>query len=67
MRELIIFCKSYDRDMLRARRMAKSIQRFNSAHIPLYVSVPAKDLTAFKVGLSGHKCWVSLVSLSCLN
>lgn len=37
--------------MLRARRMAESVQRFNKDGIPLYVSVPAKDLADFKACL----------------
>lgn len=56
MEKIILFCKSYDRDMLRARRMAKSIQRFNLDHIPLYMSVPAKDLTAFKNCFKNISC-----------
>jgi len=48
MDKLVLFCKSYDRDMLRARRMAASVQRHNQDQIPLYVSVPQGDLAAFK-------------------
>ncbi len=48
MEKFVFFCKSYDKDMLRARRMAESINRFNLDGIPLYLSVPARDLAAFK-------------------
>jgi len=48
MEKLVFFCKSYDKDMLRARRMAESVHRFNQDAIPLYMSVPDKDLAAFK-------------------
>ena len=48
MEKLVFFCKSYDKDMLRARRMAESIHRFNKDSIPLYISVPARDLSDFK-------------------
>lgn len=34
--------------MYRARRMAESVNRFNTDNIPLYVSVPSEDLHNFK-------------------
>jgi hypothetical protein len=34
--------------MLRARRMAESIERFNADNIPLYVCVPSTDLNNFQ-------------------
>ena len=46
--KIVLFCKSYEKDMLRARRMAESVQRFNADDIPLYISVPASDLNLFK-------------------
>jgi len=52
MEKLVFFCKSYDKDMLRARRMAESVHRFNKDGIPLYMSVPAKDLDVFKTCLA---------------
>ena len=48
MEKLVFFCKSYDKDMLRARRMAESVHRFNKDGILLYLSVPEKDLADFK-------------------
>lgn len=48
MKKLVLFCKSYDKDMYRARRMAESVRRFNLDKIPLYLSVPSKDLADFK-------------------
>lgn len=56
MEKLLLFCKSYDKDMLRARRMAESVYRFNTDHIPLYICVPYKDLDAFKACLEGIPC-----------
>ena len=48
MENFVIFCKSYDQDMLRARRMAESVARHNQDSIPLVISVPQRDLAAFK-------------------
>ncbi|MBU0730875.1 MAG: hypothetical protein KKE17_01535 [Proteobacteria bacterium] len=56
MHELVLFCKSYDRDMLRARRMADSVMRFNSDKIPLILSVPEKDLKAFQKCFANIPC-----------
>lgn len=54
--DLVLFCKSYHKDMLRARRMADSVQRFNVDRIPLYMCVPDKDLSAFKRCFEGISC-----------
>lgn len=48
MEKICLFCKSYDKDMFRARRMADSVHRFNLDNIPLYLSVPEKDLLQFQ-------------------
>jgi len=45
---LVLFCKSYDKDMYRAKRMAESVNRFNSDNILLYMAVPSKDLNEFE-------------------
>lgn len=47
MEKLVIFCKSYAPDMLRARRLAESVARFNRDAIGLVISVPRQDLAAF--------------------
>ena len=52
MDKFALFCKSYDKDMLRSRRMAESVHRFNKDRVPLYMSVPAKDLADFKACLA---------------
>ena len=46
--KIVLFCKSYGKDMYRARRLAQSIERFNADKIPFYVSVPASDLNTFR-------------------
>jgi len=56
MHKLALFCKSYDRDMLRARRMADSVRRFNRDAVPLYLSVPEKDLAAFQQCFGDISC-----------
>lgn len=56
MEKVAIFCKSYDKDMLRARRMAESVQRFNMDSIPLHLCVPRKDLSVFHECFSGIPC-----------
>jgi hypothetical protein len=48
-----LFCKSYKNDVLRARELAKSVQRFNRDHLPFYISVPAADIDLFREKLDG--------------
>jgi len=56
MDRLVLFCKSYDKDMLRARRMAESVALYNADRLPLYMSVPAKDLRAFRECFGSIPC-----------
>jgi len=55
-KKIVLFCKSYDKDILRARRMAESVHRFNEDNIPLYISVPASDLNRFKQCFGNIPC-----------
>jgi hypothetical protein len=55
MENLVIFCKSYKNDVLRAERLAESVQRFNKDSIPFYLSVPRADLTLFREVLAGFE------------
>lgn len=55
-KKIVLFCKSYGKDMFRARRMAESVHRFNSDNIPLYISVPASDLNHFKQCFGNIPC-----------
>lgn len=52
--KFILYCKSYEGDLLRVKRLAKSIEKFNRDCIPFYVSAPEKDLAKFKLELSGY-------------
>lgn len=56
MNKVVLFCKSYDDDMFRAKRLAESVKRFNSDDIPLYFSVPSKDLVAFQNAFRNVEC-----------
>ncbi|CCK79413.1 DUF6492 family protein [Desulfobacula toluolica] len=56
MNKLVIFCKSYSKDLLRAKRMAQSILRFNRDNIPLYMSVPSDELELFKKTFQNLPC-----------
>ena len=60
MQKLAIYCKSYRSDVLRARKLAESIQAFNLEQLPFYVSVPSADLPLFREQLAG--CPVEFVA-----
>ncbi|MDH4234440.1 MAG: DUF6492 family protein [Gallionella sp.] len=47
MKDIVLYCKSYHRDVRRAARLAESIRRFNSQGLPFYLSCPAADLPLF--------------------
>jgi len=47
MQNFILFCKSYRKDVFRAKRLVASITRFNEDKIPFYLSVPQEDLEIF--------------------
>jgi len=55
-KKIVLFCKSYGKDMLRARRMAESVHRFNADNIPLYIGVAASDLDKFKQCFGNIPC-----------
>ncbi len=48
MNKLVLYCKSYDKDVHRAKDLLDSINKFNIDNIPFYISCPAKDITLFK-------------------
>lgn len=56
MHKIALFCKSYDKDMLSAKRLVDSVMRYNCDKIPLYLSVPAKDISSFEKCLSDLPC-----------
>lgn len=48
MKSLALYCKSYHKDLLRAKILKQSIDQFNVDSIPFYMSVPKEDLELFK-------------------
>lgn len=58
--DFIIYCKSYQGDLSRAVRLAKSVTAYNKNDIPFYLSCPSDDLTAFRGALAGMR--VNLIS-----
>jgi hypothetical protein len=53
MNELSLFCKSYRDDVLRAKRLVRSVERFNTDGLALYMSVPSSDMALFKEHCAG--------------
>lgn len=56
MNKIVLYCKSYSRDVDRAKNLLDSIKKYNVDNIPFYVSVPNKDLELFKsvLGTDGY-------------
>ena len=48
MYSMSLFCKSYEGDLHRIGRLIASVEAFNADNIPVYISVPSKELTLFK-------------------
>jgi Family of unknown function (DUF6492) len=53
MQPLSLFCKSYNTDLLRLVRLARSVQLFNVEGLPFYVTVPQGDFALFREHLAG--------------
>ena len=52
----VLYCKSYDKDVHRAKELLNSVTKYNADSIPFYISVPTKDLELFKqvLGTDGY-------------
>jgi hypothetical protein len=48
MNKLVLYCKSYDKDVYRAKTLLDSIIKYNIDKIPFYISVPKKDIKLFQ-------------------
>lgn len=48
MKDIVLYCKSYNRDVLRAARLAESVRKYNPSNLPFYLSCPAADTVLFK-------------------
>jgi hypothetical protein len=54
--DVVLYCKSYRRDVLRVRRLLESIDRFNQDALPVYVSMPREDRALFEQQLGSGRC-----------
>lgn len=45
---VVLFCRYYHDDVLRARRLLESVTKFNTEGLPLYLAVPAADVPLFR-------------------
>lgn len=48
MDDLVLYCKSYSRDLHRCLRLVQSIKKYNVEKLDFYLSVPSKDFELFK-------------------
>jgi hypothetical protein len=48
MNNFVIYCKSYHKDVYRAKDLLLSIHKYNSDNIPFYISVPKSDINLFE-------------------
>lgn len=55
MQPIVLYCKSYRGDVLRARRLAVSVQKYNADGIPFYISAPEADMPLFQEHLAGFE------------
>ena len=61
MKDIVLYCKSYERDFLRLRRLLESIQRFNKDKIFFYISTAESEKNILEKVLlgAGDYLWVS--------
>lgn len=60
MNKFVLYCKSYRNDVMRVKRLAESVEKFNIDLIPFYVSVPSSDMQMFAEMLEGNA--ITLIS-----
>ena len=48
MKKLVLYCKSFSRDLDRVVALAESISKHNKDNLPFYVSVPKRDIPLFR-------------------
>lgn len=48
MHKILLYCKSYNKDVHRAKNLLDSIKTYNTDNIPFYISVPSSDVELFK-------------------
>ena len=56
MNKISLYCKSYSKDVHRAKQLLDSIMKYNSDNIPFFISVPSNDINLFKniLGTTGY-------------
>jgi len=56
MEDIVLYCKSYHKDVDRAANLLDSITKYNEDNIPFYISVPTSDIELFKskLGTTGY-------------
>ncbi len=60
MEQIPLFCKSYHRDVLRAKRLVESVESFNVDKLPVFISVPNADRQLFLDKIGSGRCeWIS--------
>lgn len=55
MENLVLYCKSYARDVLRVKRLLDSIDCYNQDNIPVYISAPREDRPLFESTLGKYR------------
>lgn len=51
MNSIVLYCKSFNRDVWRCKILLESILKHNKENIPFYISVPFEDVQLFKTTL----------------
>jgi hypothetical protein len=52
MNDIVLYCKSYHKDIERVKILLNSIEQYNIDNIPFYISVPSQDISLFKKSLN---------------
>lgn len=60
MKDLVLYCKSYSRDLLRLKRLLETIKQFNVDNLDFYISTPKldKELLEKVLGRDGY-IWIA--------
>jgi len=48
MKDIVLYCKSYHRDVRRAKQLVESVRLHNASNLPFYLSCPSADLPLFR-------------------
>lgn len=68
MKDIVLYCKSYHRDVLRAKRLVDSIEEFNTEGMEFYISVPEADRQLFLNNIGTGRCkWLADEEIVCAN